>query len=159
MLLPPTPEAQEVVSPMLGCSFCRHRPEGKPASAYIAVFPSTGTRYAYKLKAGPECIDELRDMLRPFLASPLLGEVEIDSCRGCGIGLDFQTTFMAYCTLYLPKQESQLFEAMHCEPCAAHFHDLVKTFGVALPDRTPSESPDARATHAWDALGLAPTAA
>jgi hypothetical protein len=144
---------------MLRCSFCRERYQGRPASAYLAFFPSAGTRRAFKVKAGPECVAEFRDFLHPFLASPLLGEVDIDSCRGCGIGLVSNSVFISYLTLYLPRQESQLFEAMHCEKCFAEYFDLAKTFGEELPDRE-TPLPAARASvPVWDALGLNPTVA
>jgi hypothetical protein len=103
-----------------------------------------------------ECVEHFRQMLAAFLASPMLGEVDIDTCRACGITLDPSDTYTAYLTLYVPGAESQLFEAIYCDACYVHFFDRVSDLGEVLPDRQP-ETQSARASvAAWDSLGLNP---
>jgi hypothetical protein len=141
---------------LINCSFCRRRPQGRPASAYFALFPDPGQRLAWRIKAGPECLDELVDCLNTFRVDLPYQDDDDTLCRSCALPVPSNRGHAAYLTLYLPKQDSRLFEALLCDGCFDKLQERVQTFGESLPDRNVDGNGARASVPAWDALGLQP---
>jgi hypothetical protein len=129
---------------------------GRPASGYFAVFPEAQRRLAYKVKAGPECLDEFTSVLRAFRIDLPYQEDDDTLCRNCALPVTSNYAQVAYLTLYLPKQESRLFEAILCDGCFAKLLSDLVSFGEPLPDRSDNGNGARASVPAWDALGLQP---
>jgi hypothetical protein len=153
---PPTIRAKKGVVSLLKCSFCRQRPMGRPASGYFALFPEAQRRLAYKVKAGPECMDEFAGVLRAFRIDLPYQEDDDTLCRNCALPVSSTYGQVAYLTLYLPKQDSRLFEAILCDGCFAKLQSDLVSWGEVLPNRNVDGSIARASVPAWEALGLQP---
>jgi hypothetical protein len=141
---------------MLNCSFCRKRPQGRPVSAYIALFYDGRSRLAWKVKAGPECVESFIDLLRSFRIDLPYDQLEEETCRSCALPISSNSMHLGYMTMYPPGQEPRTYEARLCTGCMDKLQQLVTTFGEHLPDRSIASGNAREPTHVWDALGLQP---